>query len=162
MGSLPLGCNSHPVPVVLSRGGSRSSCVNILLLNFQGQRTQSLGCWEVVGWEKVRGEKESRPSAIFTWKTRQTVLTVCCRTACGPPFLCLLLSFQANSYLGVEVTLLDPTCKARTNGTHFILESPLNGCGTRHRRSAPNGVVYYNSVSVLQNEAWPCAGALPH
>ncbi|ELK06334.1 TGF-beta receptor type III [Pteropus alecto] len=69
-------------------------------------------------------------------------------------------SFQANSYLGVEVTLLDPTCKARMNGTHFILESPLNGCGTRHRRSAPDGVVYYNSIviqapSLGDSSGWP-------
>lgn len=69
-------------------------------------------------------------------------------------------SFQANSYLGVEVTLLDPTCKAKTNDTHFILESPLNGCGTRHRRSAPNGVVYYNSIviqapSLGDSSGWP-------
>lgn len=52
MVSLPLGCESHPVPVVLSEGGSRSLCVNILLLNFQGQQTQFWGCWEMVGWER--------------------------------------------------------------------------------------------------------------
>lgn len=70
------------------------------------------------------------------------------------------LLFQSNSYSGMELTLLDPNCKAKTNGTHFILESPLNGCGTRHRRSAPDGVVYFNSVSVLPSKAWPWAGAL--
>ncbi|EGW07955.1 transforming growth factor beta receptor type 3 [Cricetulus griseus] len=57
-------------------------------------------------------------------------------------------SFQTNSYSGMELTLLDPTCKAKMNGTHFVLESPLNGCGTRHRRSAPDGVVYYNSIVI--------------
>lgn len=57
-------------------------------------------------------------------------------------------SFQANSHSGVELTLLDPTCKARMNSTHFILESPLNGCGTQHRTAAPNGVVYYNSIVI--------------
>ncbi|XP_025768571.1 transforming growth factor beta receptor type 3 [Puma concolor] len=55
-------------------------------------------------------------------------------------------SFQANNYSGMELTLLDPTCKAKMNGTHFILESPLSGCGTWHRRSAPDGVIYYNSI----------------
>lgn len=70
------------------------------------------------------------------------------------------LLFQSNSYSGMELTLLDPNCKAKMNGTHFILESPLNGCGTRHRRSAPDGVVYFNSVSVLQSKAWPWARAL--
>lgn len=76
-----------------------------------------------------------------------------------PLRLCWLL-FQANSYSGMELTLLDPNCKAKMNGTHFILESPLNGCGTRHRGSTPHEVVYYNSVSVLQNEVWPLARAL--
>ncbi|KAK2107032.1 Transforming growth factor beta receptor type 3 [Saguinus oedipus] len=54
-------------------------------------------------------------------------------------------SFQASGYSGMDVTLLDPTCKAKMNGTHFVLESPLNGCGTRPRWSALDGVVYYNS-----------------
>jgi hypothetical protein len=54
----------------------------------------------------------------------------------------------------MELTLLDPSCKAKMNGTHFILESPLNGCGTQQQQSAPDGVVYYNSVSVLQNKAF--------
>lgn len=69
-------------------------------------------------------------------------------------------SFQSNSYTGMELTLLDPNCKAKMNGTHFILESPLNGCGTRHRRSAPDGVVYFNSI-VIQvaspggSSGWP-------
>ncbi|KAG8511038.1 Transforming growth factor beta receptor type 3, partial [Galemys pyrenaicus] len=57
-------------------------------------------------------------------------------------------SFQATSYSGIELTLLDPTCKAKMNGTHFILESPLNGCGTKRRLSAPDGVVYLNSIVI--------------
>ncbi|XP_016052683.1 PREDICTED: transforming growth factor beta receptor type 3 isoform X2 [Miniopterus natalensis] len=69
-------------------------------------------------------------------------------------------SFQANSYSGIELTLLDPNCKAKMNGTHFILESPLNGCGTRHRRAAPDGVVYYNSIVIQvpppgDGSGWP-------
>ncbi|XP_061039883.1 transforming growth factor beta receptor type 3 isoform X4 [Eubalaena glacialis] len=69
-------------------------------------------------------------------------------------------SFQASGYSGMELTLLDPTCKAKMNGTHFILESPLNGCGTRHRRSAPYGVVYYNSIVIQvqppgDSSGWP-------
>ncbi|XP_072824333.1 transforming growth factor beta receptor type 3 isoform X3 [Vicugna pacos] len=69
-------------------------------------------------------------------------------------------SFQASGHSGMELTLLDPACKAKVNGTHFILESPLDGCGTWHRRSAPDGVVYYNSI-VMQaptpgdSSGWP-------
>nr|XP_036853886.1 transforming growth factor beta receptor type 3 [Manis javanica] len=69
-------------------------------------------------------------------------------------------SVQADSYSGIELTLLDPTCKAKMNGTHFILESPLHGCGTRHRWSAPVGVVYYNSIVIQvpspgDSSGWP-------
>lgn len=69
-------------------------------------------------------------------------------------------SFQTNGYSGMELTLLDPSCKAKMNGTHFVLESPLNGCGTRHRRSTPDGVVYYNSIVVQapspgDSSGWP-------
>ncbi|XP_008999928.2 transforming growth factor beta receptor type 3 isoform X1 [Callithrix jacchus] len=69
-------------------------------------------------------------------------------------------SFQASGYSGMDVTLLDPTCKAKMNGTHFVLESPLNGCGTRPRWSALDGVVYYNSIVIQvpalgDSSGWP-------
>ncbi|XP_006831122.1 PREDICTED: transforming growth factor beta receptor type 3 [Chrysochloris asiatica] len=69
-------------------------------------------------------------------------------------------SLQASSYLGMELTLLDPTCKAKMNGTHFVLESPLNGCGTQHRRSALDSMVYYNSIVIQalppgDSSGWP-------
>ncbi|XP_076976406.1 transforming growth factor beta receptor type 3 isoform X1 [Tamandua tetradactyla] len=69
-------------------------------------------------------------------------------------------SLQASGYSGLELTLLDPTCKAKMNGTHFILESPFNGCGTQHRRSAPDGMVYYNSIVIQvpspgDSSGWP-------
>lgn len=69
-------------------------------------------------------------------------------------------SFQTSSYPGMELTLLDPSCKAKMNGTHFILESPLNGCGTRHQQSASHGVVYYNSIVIQvlspgDSSGWP-------
>lgn len=78
-------------------------------------------------------------------------------TPCETLSMSFVVVFQANSYSDIELTLSDPTCKARMNGTHFILESPLNGCGTRHRPAAPGGVVYYNSVSVSRIEfgPWP-------
>lgn len=141
------------------KGGSTSLCVNILLLNFQGQQTQSL-----VGWEEVRGEGEGRPPATNIIWEDQAKHVPCVLQNCfwPPPPLCLWWWwFQANNYSGMELTLLDPTCKAKMNGTHFILESPLSGCGTWHRRSAPDGVIYYNSVSVPQNKAWPFARSFP-
>ncbi|XP_006899023.1 PREDICTED: transforming growth factor beta receptor type 3 isoform X1 [Elephantulus edwardii] len=69
-------------------------------------------------------------------------------------------SFQASSHSGIELTLLDPTCKAKMNGTHFVLESPLNGCGTQHQMSATNGIVYYNSIVIQvpspgDSSGWP-------
>ncbi|XP_060058047.1 transforming growth factor beta receptor type 3 isoform X2 [Erinaceus europaeus] len=69
-------------------------------------------------------------------------------------------SFQAKSYSEMELTLLDPSCKARMNSTHFILESPMNGCGTRHQQLAPDGVVYYNSIVIQvpspgDSSGWP-------
>ncbi|KAL6055272.1 hypothetical protein STEG23_002452, partial [Scotinomys teguina] len=69
-------------------------------------------------------------------------------------------SFQTNGYSGMELTLLDSSCKAKMNGTHFVLESPLNGCGTQHRRSAPDDVVYYNSIVIQvpssgDSSGWP-------
>ncbi|XP_004455627.2 transforming growth factor beta receptor type 3 [Dasypus novemcinctus] len=69
-------------------------------------------------------------------------------------------SLQASSYSRLELTLLDPSCKAKLNGTHFILESPLNGCGTQHRLLAPNGMIYYNSIVIQvpspgDSSGWP-------
>uniref|UniRef100_F7B8Z7 Transforming growth factor beta receptor 3 n=1 Tax=Monodelphis domestica TaxID=13616 RepID=F7B8Z7_MONDO len=55
-------------------------------------------------------------------------------------------SLQASGYTGTELSLSDPACKAKTNGSHFILESPLEGCGTQQRLSAPDSMVYYNSI----------------
>ncbi|XP_038600670.1 transforming growth factor beta receptor type 3 [Tachyglossus aculeatus] len=69
-------------------------------------------------------------------------------------------SLQANGYVGTELSLLDPDCKAKMNGTHFILESSLYACGTRRRTSAPGSVVYYNSIviqvsSSSDSSGWP-------
>lgn len=57
--------------------------------------------------------------------------------------------FQAGGYARTELSLLDHSCKARMNGTHFILESSLNKCGTRTAYSL-NKIVYFNSVSISQ------------
>lgn len=49
-----------------------------------------------------------------------------------------------------ELSLLDPSCKAKMNGTHFILESALHSCGTRQIVYPLDNIVYLNSVSIIQ------------
>lgn len=63
--------------------------------------------------------------------------------------------FQAGGYTRTELSLLDHSCKARMNGTHFILESSLNKCGTRTAYIL-NKIVYFNSVSILQRGSTFC------
>lgn len=83
------------------RGGSRSMCVNILVLNFQGQQTQSL-----VGWEEASREGECRPPATNTvwedqgkWEDWENMFPVCCRTACEPPFTFLVVVVSGQQLL---------------------------------------------------------------
>nr|XP_023672390.1 transforming growth factor beta receptor type 3 [Paramormyrops kingsleyae]XP_023672391.1 transforming growth factor beta receptor type 3 [Paramormyrops kingsleyae]XP_023672392.1 transforming growth factor beta receptor type 3 [Paramormyrops kingsleyae] len=49
-----------------------------------------------------------------------------------------------------EVTLLDQSCKARHNGTHYVLETPLMGCQTTKFSSLP--AVFINQVLIHQSE----------
>ncbi|XP_053103353.1 transforming growth factor beta receptor type 3 isoform X2 [Hemicordylus capensis] len=56
-------------------------------------------------------------------------------------------SLEASGYIGT-LSLLDPTCRAKTNRTHFILKSSLQDCGTRRIASALNSVVYKNSIVI--------------
>ncbi|RLW05863.1 hypothetical protein DV515_00004918, partial [Chloebia gouldiae] len=65
-------------------------------------------------------------------------------------------SLQAGGYARTELSLLDHSCKARMNGTHFILESSLNKCGTR-TAYVLNQIVYFNSI-VIQLSA-PAEGS---
>ena len=44
-----------------------------------------------------------------------------------------------------HIRLLDPTCGAAENTTHYSLKTPLTGCGTS-RRHTKSAVVYSNSV----------------
>uniref|UniRef100_A0A8C8S1E7 Transforming growth factor beta receptor 3 n=1 Tax=Pelusios castaneus TaxID=367368 RepID=A0A8C8S1E7_9SAUR len=68
-------------------------------------------------------------------------------------------SLQANGYMGTELSLLDPACKAKMNGTHFILESSLHSCGTQQRGYAVDNIVYFNSIiiqlsSPVESSGW--------
>ncbi|XP_075792638.1 transforming growth factor beta receptor type 3 isoform X2 [Pelodiscus sinensis] len=67
-------------------------------------------------------------------------------------------SLQANGYMGRELSLLDPACKAKMNGTHFILESSLQSCGTQKGYALDN-IVYFNSIviqlsSQVESSGW--------
>ncbi|XP_067394591.1 transforming growth factor beta receptor type 3 isoform X3 [Emydura macquarii macquarii] len=68
-------------------------------------------------------------------------------------------SLQASGYTGTELSLLDPACKAKMNGTHFILESSLHSCGTQQIDYALDNVVYFNSIviqlsSPVESSGW--------
>ncbi|KAE8610637.1 hypothetical protein XENTR_v10012191 [Xenopus tropicalis] len=56
-------------------------------------------------------------------------------------------SLQAYGYIGTELSLLDPTCRASENATHFILKSSLTGCGTQHNIDDLKNIVYYNTFN---------------
>lgn len=59
-----------------------------------------------------------------------------------------LMSSQANGFGKPNITLQDSQCKATSNTTHYILETPLSGCQTTKIPSHPSPVVLYiNSVS---------------
>ncbi|KAG9483167.1 transforming growth factor beta receptor type 3 isoform X1 [Eleutherodactylus coqui] len=68
-------------------------------------------------------------------------------------------SLEAHGYIGTELSLLDPICRARENGTHFILESSLTECGTRHNIDDSSSV-YYNTIVIplsppTEGSGWP-------
>ncbi|KAG9341502.1 hypothetical protein JZ751_019007 [Albula glossodonta] len=70
-------------------------------------------------------------------------------------------TLKANGYGGANLTLQDPECKATTNATHYILETPLTGCQTAKYPYLPSPVVIYiNSVIISPSESddgsgWP-------
>ncbi|XP_018116513.1 transforming growth factor beta receptor type 3 isoform X2 [Xenopus laevis] len=57
-------------------------------------------------------------------------------------------SLQAYGYIETELSLLDPTCRASENATHFILKSSLTGCGTQHNIDDLKNIVYYNTIVI--------------
>ncbi|KAJ8406409.1 hypothetical protein AAFF_G00306400 [Aldrovandia affinis] len=70
-------------------------------------------------------------------------------------------SLQVNGYHGADLTLTDPSCKATSNATHYILETPLTGCKTTKYQFHSSPVVHYmNSVLINQSDpedgsGWP-------
>ncbi|KAI1883288.1 hypothetical protein AGOR_G00243660, partial [Albula goreensis] len=68
-------------------------------------------------------------------------------------------SLQVNGYEGAELTLQDPSCKARFNSTHYILETPLTGCRTTKYTIPSSPVVIYLNSVVLINQSDPEDGS---
>ncbi|XP_075689340.1 transforming growth factor beta receptor type 3 isoform X1 [Rhinoderma darwinii] len=68
-------------------------------------------------------------------------------------------SLQANGYIGTELSLLDPVCRARENETHFILEFSQKECGTQHTTDDSN-IIFYNTIVIplsppTEESGWP-------
>uniref|UniRef100_A0A8C6VDS5 Transforming growth factor beta receptor 3 n=1 Tax=Naja naja TaxID=35670 RepID=A0A8C6VDS5_NAJNA len=57
-------------------------------------------------------------------------------------------SLEASGFIGTQLSLLDPNCRAKTNRTHFILESSLHDCGTRQIPYPLDNIVYLNSIVI--------------
>ncbi|XP_039591825.1 transforming growth factor beta receptor type 3 [Polypterus senegalus] len=59
-------------------------------------------------------------------------------------------SLQANGYTGADLTLLNSTCKAKENQTHYILEAPFRGCDTAFYHHL-GSFVYKNAILINQS-----------
>ncbi|KAG7326356.1 hypothetical protein KOW79_009757 [Hemibagrus wyckioides] len=71
-------------------------------------------------------------------------------------------SLQATGISKANITLQDPQCKATSNSTHYILETPLTGCQTsKYPMHHPSPMVLYiNSIVIKQSDSrdgsgWP-------
>ncbi|XP_060088164.1 transforming growth factor beta receptor type 3 [Heteronotia binoei] len=67
-------------------------------------------------------------------------------------------SLEASGYIGTQLSLLDRTCKAKMNRTHFILESSLQECGTRQIAYTRDNIVYLNSIVIQLSSATETSG----
>ncbi|XP_056379142.1 transforming growth factor beta receptor type 3 isoform X3 [Hyla sarda] len=66
---------------------------------------------------------------------------------------------KAYGFIGAELSLLDPVCKARENATHYILESSVTECGTQHSIDDSH-IIYYNTIVIplsppTEGSGWP-------
>ncbi|KAK1796804.1 hypothetical protein P4O66_009821 [Electrophorus voltai] len=70
-------------------------------------------------------------------------------------------SLQASGIGKANITLQDPQCKATSNITHYVLETPLTGCQTaKYSPQSSPVVLYMNSIMISQSETkdgsgWP-------
>ncbi|MFT7819018.1 transforming growth factor beta receptor type 3 [Arapaima gigas] len=87
---------------------------------------------------------------------QQGILNVGLSVKCEEHRMVVILdkeSLQASGFRDAELTLLDSSCKARSNGTHYILETSLTGCRTtKHLFQSPPSIVYLNQVLINRSE----------
>ncbi|XP_067892862.1 transforming growth factor beta receptor type 3 isoform X1 [Heterodontus francisci] len=55
-------------------------------------------------------------------------------------------SLQIDASAIMQVSLLDPKCKAKENSTHYILESSLTSCETSKYSATDGSTIYLNSI----------------
>ncbi|XP_062992499.1 transforming growth factor beta receptor type 3 [Elgaria multicarinata webbii] len=67
-------------------------------------------------------------------------------------------SLEASGYIGAQLSLLDPKCRAKANRTHFILESSLHDCGTQQIVYPFDNVVYLNSIVIQLSSPTEASG----
>ncbi|KPP79809.1 transforming growth factor beta receptor type 3-like [Scleropages formosus] len=94
---------------------------------------------------------------------QQGVLNVGLNVQCEEHRMVVILdeeSLQASGFRDAELTLLDPSCKARSNGTHYILETSLTGCQTAKVSIQSSTIVYINKVLINQSEPVDSSGDL--
>jgi len=53
------------------------------------------------------------------------------------------------------VVLLDANCISRSNGTHLIIHTGLDDCGTTAENSAEDKVIYKNALRILEDQKKP-------
>ncbi|KAG7456698.1 hypothetical protein MATL_G00238690 [Megalops atlanticus] len=109
-------------------------------------------------------EEEDRPPVSFDPEEQSGVLNVGLSVQCEDQRMVVTMdkeSLQVNGYSGADLTLQDPACKARSNGTHYILETPLTGClTTKYDFHLSPEIIYINSILINQSEpedgsGWP-------
>jgi len=82
------------------------------------------------------------------------------RISCLVEDMLIVLSKRQLQAYGVQrsqLTLLDPSCIASENQTHYLLSTRLTDCGTYKRES--NGIVFYQNAILVRNMNWPSSSS---
>ncbi|CAH1787471.1 unnamed protein product [Owenia fusiformis] len=100
---------------------------------------------------KDRSRPGSHVSPFDSVSKTQVAIQQAINIQCDKSHLVVSLRKPILQMIGMDaghLSLSDTSCIARSNMTHFILESPFTGCGTKRREDA-DGVAYANSIKVL-------------